>query len=271
MATKRPSISIEFLRTNLYGDTKVKLAGVDVDGILRGKLVSKDKFLGIAKDGFGFCSVIFGWDMHDQTYFRELKVSNAENGYHDLIAIPDLSSFRRIPWEDDVPFFLVSFFDPDTMEPVSACPRGLLNTAVQKLKDNNLGAMAGGALPRSYRCMHADIKIFLAEYEFFQFKTPGSNPNAHADARNSSSVATFLRDNPVNALPPLTEGMFGYSLTRPVHNQDYYYGIYNACEQFDCGIEGWHTESGPGVYEAALSFGEIQDMADKASLFKLVI
>jgi len=44
--------------------------------------------------------------------------------------------------------------------------------------------------------------------------------------------------------------MFGYSLTRPVHNQDYYYGIFDACEKFRCDIEGWHTESGPGVFEA---------------------
>lgn len=44
--------------------------------------------------------------------------------------------------------------------------------------------------------------------------------------------------------------MFGYSITRPLHNQDYYYGIFDACEQFRCDIEGWHTESGPGVYEA---------------------
>lgn len=44
--------------------------------------------------------------------------------------------------------------------------------------------------------------------------------------------------------------MFGYSITRPVHNQDYYYGIFDACEKFRCDIEGWHTESGPGVFEA---------------------
>jgi glutamine synthetase len=44
--------------------------------------------------------------------------------------------------------------------------------------------------------------------------------------------------------------MFGYSLTRPVHNQEYYYGIFDTCEKFRCGIEGWHTESGPGVFEA---------------------
>ena len=44
--------------------------------------------------------------------------------------------------------------------------------------------------------------------------------------------------------------MFGYSLTRPLHNQEYYYGIFDACELFNCPLEGWHTESGPGVYEA---------------------
>lgn len=137
-------MSFDALPTLLAEDAKVKLAGVDVDGQLRGKLVSKKKFLGIAKEGFGFCSVVFGWDMHDRTYFRELKISNAENGYHDLIAVPDLSSFRRIPWEDNVPFFLVSFFDPDTMEPVSVCPRGILKTVVGRLHAKGLGAMAGG-------------------------------------------------------------------------------------------------------------------------------
>lgn len=109
-----------------------------------------------------------------------------------------------------------------------------------------------------------------AEYEFFQFKAPQNEPSAQISERNNSSTATFLRENPVNSLPSLTEGMFGYSLTRPVHNQDYYYGIYDACEKFNTHIEGWHTESGPGVFEAALAFGEIREMADKAGLFKWV-
>ena len=65
--------------------------------------------------------------------------------------------------------------------------------------------------------------------------------------------------------------MFGYSLTRPGHNQDYYYGIFDACAKFRCNIEGWHTESGPGVYEAALEYGEIKEMADRAALFKLTV
>ena len=38
--------------------------------------------------------------------------------------------------------------------------------------------------------------------------------------------------------------------------------------KFNVPIEGWHTESGPGVYEAALQYSEVKAMADKAGLFK---
>jgi glutamine synthetase len=69
-------ITAKDLPALLADDHSVKLAGVDVDGMLRGKLVSKKKFLSIAESGFGFCSVVFGWDMHDMTYMQELKVSN---------------------------------------------------------------------------------------------------------------------------------------------------------------------------------------------------
>jgi glutamine synthetase len=65
--------------------------------------------------------------------------------------------------------------------------------------------------------------------------------------------------------------MTGYSITRPVHNQDWYYSIFKTCAEFRCGIEGWHTESGPGVFEAALEYGDIAEMADKAAMFKLVV
>lgn len=245
---KAEEVTLESLHALLEKDDKVKLGGIDIDGQIRGKVVSKKKFFSAAEDGFGFCSVIFGWDMHDQTYFKELKISNSENGYHDLIAKIDLNSYRRIPWENNVPFFLVTFYDPDSDQPISACPRGLLTTAVERIRAKGIGAMAG------------------AEYEFFNFKVPHPPTDQHAP-----STAIFLRDNPVDSLPSLTEGMFGYSVTRPVQNKDYYYDIYDTCEKFDCGIEGWHTESGPGVFEAALAFGEVRKMADRASIFKYVV
>lgn len=113
----------------------------------------------VTSDGFGFCSVILyvffyasngtftrdisGWDLHDAVYSRELLISNSGNGYRDLIATIDLSTFRRIPWEKDVPFFLVSFLDPETKEPVSVCPRGVLRKLVGKAEQSGWQCIAG--------------------------------------------------------------------------------------------------------------------------------
>lgn len=155
-----PEVTLDNVAEILQRDTRVKLAGVDVDGMLRGKLVSKKKFLSIVSEGFGFCSVIFGWDMHDQTYFKELAISNKENGYRDIVAIPDLSSFRRIPWENNVPFFLVSFHDPDTREPVCACPRGLVKTALGKAEAAGYQAMAGGA--KTLQILLRDMNMLIS-------------------------------------------------------------------------------------------------------------
>lgn len=246
-----PTVTLDNLSDILLRDNAVKVAGVDIDGVLRGKLMNKSKFLQIAKDGFGFCSVIFGWDMHDQTYFRELLVSNKENGYRDLIAKPDLSSFRRIPWENNVPFFLVSFYDPDTGKSLDVCPRSLLARSIAKLEAEGIGAMAG------------------AEYEFYQFRVP-KNTHGDENTTNSSGTARFLQNNPPSSLPHLTEGMHGYSITDPGRNQDWYYDIYDTCAKMNCPIEGWHTESGPGVFEAALAYCSASEMADRGALFKHV-
>lgn len=143
-SSTNPKVTADNVAQVLEHDRVVKVAGIDVDGMLRGKLMRKEKFLSVVADGFGFCSVIFGWDQHDMTYHKELAISNKDNGYRDLVAIPDLRSFRRIPWEKNVPFVLVSFFDPETREPVCACPRGLLKSAAAKVEAAGYRAFAGG-------------------------------------------------------------------------------------------------------------------------------
>jgi len=121
---------------------------------------STEKFLSaVSSDGFGFCSVILyvvshitravltrstsGWDLHDAVYSRELLISNSANGYRDVIASIDLSTFRYIPWEKNVPFFLVSFLDPETRVPVSVCPRGVLKKIEEKAEQSHWQCLAG--------------------------------------------------------------------------------------------------------------------------------
>ena len=76
-------------------------------------------------------------------YPRELLISNKANGYRDVIAKIDLSTYRRIPWEDNVPFFLVSFLDPDTRKPLSVCPRGVVSLIAKKSEALRWIPMAG--------------------------------------------------------------------------------------------------------------------------------
>ena len=84
-----------------------------------------------------------GWDMHDTVYPTELLISNRANGYRDLIASIDLATYRRLPWENNVPFFLVSFLNPDTKEPICADPRGVLRQISTKVQGKGWRCIAG--------------------------------------------------------------------------------------------------------------------------------
>lgn len=214
---------------------KVKLGVTDLDGILRGKVVSFEKFVSALESGFGFCSVIFGWDCNDTCYEGvDIDFTGWHSGYPDTPAVIDPKTFRRIPWEKGrTPFFLADFRNKagDALE---ICPRSLL----KKIKSDaaGLGLKA----------------LFSQEFEWFNFK---EEPNALAD-RNFDSPN------------PLTRGMFGYSILRSTQNQSFFEDLYDHMFDFDVCVEGIHTETGPGVYEVAIRYQDILEAADRAVLFK---
>ncbi|KAF7726917.1 hypothetical protein EC973_008212 [Apophysomyces ossiformis] len=226
--------TIENIKELLEKDNKVKVAAVDIDGVLRGKVIHKDKFLSLVEGGFGFCSVLFGWDIHDAVYSTDVEFSGKDHQFYDFLAQIDLSTFRRIPWEDNIPFFLVKLVHPVTHKPLYCCPRTLLKSATDDLAGLGFKAYCG------------------VEYEFYCFK------------ETSESLAQKGYTN----LSPLTLGKFGYSLLRPLQNQEFYYNTFNWLQEFKVDIEGWHTETGPGVFEAALCYQEASEAADRAALFK---
>jgi glutamine synthetase len=93
---------------------------------------------------------------------------------------------------------------------------------------------------------------FAQEFEWFNFtETPQS-------LHNKGYV------NP----QPITPGMFGYSLLRPAMSHAYFDDLFTMLSQFGVPIEGLHTETGPGVYEAAIHHDTALAAADKAVLFK---
>ncbi len=93
------------------GIRRIKLGVTDIDGILRGKYISLDKFFG-STSGLGFCDVIFGWDMADVLY-DNCQYTGWHTGYPDAQASIDLSTLRTIPWEPGTALFLLDLFQKD--------------------------------------------------------------------------------------------------------------------------------------------------------------
>src|SRR5258706_12091081 len=101
--------------------SRVKVAVSDIDGVLRGKYLHRDKFFSAVDGGFGFCDVVFGWDMHDQCY-DNTKLTGWHQGFPDALARLDLATHRNVPWDNNVDFFLGDFVTADG-KPHPACPR----------------------------------------------------------------------------------------------------------------------------------------------------
>ena len=216
------------------GAKKIKLAVTDIDGVLRGKMISFDKFRSIAEKGFGFCDVVFGWDSGDLAY-DNAAYTGWHTGYPDATATIDFSTFRKIPWEEDLPFFLGDFsVAGDNGKAHTICPRTLLKKIGEQAKDE-------GFLP-----------YFSQEFEWFNF------------IRNEED----LRARKWKTLEPLSGGMFGYSILRASQHSAFFQDLFDLLSRFGVPIEGLHTETGPGVYEAAILYAELPEAADRAVLFK---
>jgi glutamine synthetase len=214
---------------------KAKIGAFDVDGVFRGKYVSLDKLASAVRGGLGLCDVVFGWDVGDELY-DNAKVTGWHTGYPDARAVVDVSTARVIPWEPDTAAFVLDLVNEDG-SPYEPSPRQLLHRIGRRAREM-------GFLPR-----------FGSEYEYFIFKeTPQS-----------------LRQKGFRDLEPLTPGMFGYSWLRSSANAGLVHAIIDGCNAFGIPVEGMHTETGPGVYETAVQYDDLERAADASALFKTAV
>ena len=211
------------------GLSHVKIGLFDNDGVMRGKYMSREKFFSSLDNGFAFCDVVLGWDMHDQLY-DNVTYTGWHTAFPDAPARILPQSCRDIPFEDGMLLFLSEFAGPAE----AVCPRGVLRRVIDRASD--LGFTAFAAL----------------EYEFFLFdETPDS----------------VRQKNFIN-LKPITPGWFGYSMLRNSTHAELYHEMIALTNDMDFPLEGLHTETGPGVIEAAITVDEALNAADKGALFK---
>ena len=230
MAKSPEELGFERLRQSEA--TKCKVAVTDIDGVLRGKYIHKNKLESALEGGFGFCNVVLGWDAADVCY-DNARYTGWHTGYPDAQVRLDVSTYREVPWDGGVPFLLADFVD-QRGEPLPICPRQLLKRVLWRARDAGFDVVAA------------------FEYEFFNFR----------ETSQTLEEAGYVRPQ------TLTPGMFGYSLLRLNQNKDYVNALFDELAAFRVPIEGLHTETGPGVLEAAILYSEALEAADRAVLFK---
>jgi glutamine synthetase len=210
----------------------VKVGVFDNDGVLRGKYLEREKFLAALDKGMAFCDVVLGWDSNDQQYDN-----STFTGWHT--AFPDApvrllpATCRALPLEGNMLLFLGEFAG----RAEEVCPRATLRRVLQRAAAMGYGAAAA------------------AEYEFFLFsETPAS-----------------VREKRYRGLTNLTPGYFGYSMLRSSVHSELHQALLQLATDMRMPIEGLHTETGPGVLEAALHYTEALEAADRAALFKTFV
>src|SRR6202035_3013553 len=77
-----------------------------------------------------------------------------------------------------------------------------------------------------------------------------------------------IREKGYRQLKTMTPGAFGYSVLRSSVHADLYHELLDLSRIMRFPIEGLHTETGPGVLEAALTYCDALEAADRAALFK---
>ncbi|MBS28448.1 MAG: glutamine synthetase [Alphaproteobacteria bacterium] len=207
----------------------VKVALTDMDGLLRGKFMHRDKFLNAIETGFGFCDVVLGWDINDQLY-DNISLTGWHTGFPDaqVRIIPETG--RQIPFEDDCWLFLAAFEDKSSQ----VCPRGVLTKVLERASEMGFETLGG------------------FEFEFFVFEETTET----ARAKNYQNMT------------PLAPGNTGYSLLRQTTLSALYTDIFQSLARMQVGLEGIHEEMGPGVIEASIQAADGLAAAEKASLFK---
>ncbi|HEY1339212.1 MAG TPA: glutamine synthetase family protein, partial [Bryobacteraceae bacterium] len=192
-------------------------------------------FTSALKSGLGFCDVVFGWDIGDALY-DNVQYTGWHTGYPDALARIDPGTLRMIPWEPGTAFFLMDLAARNG-GPLPLAPRQVLQRVVERARDSGYAVR------------------LAAEYEFWLFReTPQT-----------------LREKAFRNLSPLSPGMFGYSILRASQNSELVLDFIDQLAGFNIPLEGFHTETGPGVYEAAIAVDEGVPAADKATLFKTAV
>jgi len=217
------------------GARRVRIEIPDTDGNLRGKYVSPAKAL--KAHGATVSDVFYTLSVRDDVF--EAPLTGQDTGFPDVVASPDLSTLRPVPWQPGV-FAAIADMTTKAGQPLGVDPRSALRATERRLADAGFEARVG------------------IEYELYLFEG-----GADADA--------LMREGRHRELTPVGREWQAYSLFRFVDGDGFINAIDEQLHAYGVEIEAWSTELGYGMVECATPPLPPLQAADAAARLKLAL
>ncbi|MEE1752586.1 glutamine synthetase family protein [Streptomyces sp. SP18CS02] len=235
MADRKPPLAVEDLRilvANGEIDTVV-LAFPDMQGRLQGKRFAAQFFLDdVLEHGTEGCNYLLAVDAEMNTV-EGYEMSSWSSGYGDFAMRPDLSTLRRVPWNEGTALLIADLAWHDG-SPVVAAPRQILRRQLERLAEHGFTAHVG------------------TELEFIVFK----------DTYEQAWDAAYRGLTPVNQYN-VDYSVLGTGRVEPLLRR-----IRNEMAAAGLTVESAKGECNPGQHEIAFKYDEALVTCDQHAVYK---
>jgi glutamine synthetase len=166
----------------------VLLAVVDMQGRLQGKRLSARYFLEeVLEHAAEGCNYLLAVDI-DMNTVDGYSMSSWERGYGDFVMKPDLSTLRRVPWQEGTVMLMADLVWEDGTD-VTASPRQILRGQLARLAERGWAAYVGTEL---------EFVVYNDSYESAWSKayrdlTPANQYNVDYSLLGGARVEPLLR------------------------------------------------------------------------------
>lgn len=207
----------------------VRLGYSDLIGAERGRDILTHRFARTVGDGVAFCRSVYATSPMGDVIEIEGGISA---GLPDVVAVPDVSTMHRVPWEPGVAHMIADVYNPDGT-PSQESPRNVLRRVLERFAELGMKPICG------------------PELEFYVLEPDQSSPNGwRRYGEGTGNVYTAgLKGDPENTLLRSLRGLAAYGLDVVAANHEF------ASGQFEINL--WHSEA--------------LDAADRAFRFKTAV
>lgn len=207
----------------------------DLWGRLMGKRVTVPTFLERIHGAHGLHASLYLFTVDlDMNPLPGFELTSWQTGFHDFRMVPDLSTFRLIPWQSKTALVLCDAIHEKSGLPVEIAPRQILRRQVARARAAGYSVKCG------------------SELEFFLFK----------DSYDEAWERGY------EALRPMSNYRADYHILQTTKDEWLIGQIRNGMQQAGIKVEFSKGEWGLGQHEINLLFEDALEMADRHVIYK---